>query len=102
MVVTMNRNEKSKGRREVVRLIGHIVKTGNTQCAQQHIPKRKDVACQTKRDDELEKQLANNQKIAAELMALRKKYEKLEKKLMATQSECEFWMERALPEYRRT
>lgn len=99
-----------------VKLIGNIVKMD---------PKVKDVACQTniarkvveenyidqQKRDELKKQLANNQKIVAELMALRKKYEHLKSELKATkhelgvtqndlsnkEDECEFWMERALP-----
>ena len=100
-----------------VKLIGNIVKMD---------PKVKDVACQTniarkvvrenyieqQERDELEKQVAINKKLVAELIALRKKNEHLETELMATQhqlgvtqndlgnmqDECEFWMERALPE----
>lgn len=119
MVAKLVRKNKSESEKSapIIKLIGHIVKMD---------PNVKNVACQTniarkvvrenyidqqKRDDELEKQLANNQKIVAELMALRKKYEHLKSELKATkhelgvtqndlgnkEDECEFWMKRALP-----
>ena len=118
MVAKLVRKKKSEGGEPTeVKLIGSIVKMD---------PKVRDVACQTniarkvvrenyieqQERDELEKQVAINKKLVAELMSLRKKNKHLEAELMATQHElgvtqndlgemqceCEFWMERALPE----